>query len=161
MREKVCQFLVKRINRVIDPYLKENKKINNEVLTKQDRIVLSKVLFLLTPLLFIFSPEIVSGIIRNNFRSIILKLFPYRIITMPYSSFWLMITSFIFPPKTQKDTFEPIVGDWQEEYFEALFKKEVWKARWINVRYSYEFIMAMWQKSPIGDLIEFVSKLAK
>jgi hypothetical protein len=71
------------------------------------------------------------------------------------------IVKFLFGDKNQKEIFEPIVTDWQEEYFEALFKKEMWKARWINVRYTYAFIIAMWQKSPIGDLIEFVSKIAK
>jgi hypothetical protein len=69
-------------------------------------------------------------------------------------------SNFFFSIKTQKDTFEPIVADWQEEYFEALHKKEIWKARWINVRYTYGFIMAMWQKSPLGDLLEYVRKIA-
>ena len=73
----------------------------------------------------------------------------------------LEVSKFVFPSKTQKDTFEPIVADWQEEYFEALHKKEIWKARWIDVRYTYAFLLAMWQKSPIGDLIEYISKLAK
>lgn len=73
----------------------------------------------------------------------------------------LRITNFLYSPKIQKDIFMPICADWQEEYFEALFKKEVWKARWINVRYTYAFVLAMWQKSPLGDLIEFVRKFAK
>lgn len=72
----------------------------------------------------------------------------------------LSITNFIFSSKTQKDTFEPIVADWQKEYFEALFKKEIWKARWITFRYTYAFIVTMWQKSPIGDLIELIKKIA-
>jgi hypothetical protein len=74
---------------------------------------------------------------------------------------FLSISYFLFSAKTQKEIFEPIASDWQEEYFEALFKKEIWKERWINVRYTYAFLAAMWQKSPIGDLIEFISKLAK
>lgn len=84
------------------------------------------------------------------------------LITLKHSaSNLLKISSFLFSTKTQKEIFEPIVADWQEEYFEALFKKETWKARWINVRYTYAFLAAMWQKSPIGDLIEFINKLAK
>lgn len=71
------------------------------------------------------------------------------------------ISKFSYSVKTQKEVFDPIIADWQEEYFEALFKKEIWKARWINVRYTYAFIVAMWQKSPIGDLIEFVRKIAR
>ncbi len=78
-----------------------------------------------------------------------------------WSSKLLSFTGFLYAPKTQKEVFEATVADWQEEYFEALFKKEIWKARWINVRYTYAFLIAMWQKSPIGDLIEFVRKFAK
>jgi hypothetical protein len=76
------------------------------------------------------------------------------------SNTFVEISKFLFSAKTQKDTFEPIVADWQEEYFEALHKKEIWKVRWINVRYTYAFIMAMWQKSPLGDLLEYVRKIA-
>lgn len=75
--------------------------------------------------------------------------------------FWLKITEFIYANKSQKEIFLPIMADWQEEYFEALSKKEIWKARWVNVRYTYAFLAAMWMKSPIGDLIQFVIKIAK
>lgn len=77
------------------------------------------------------------------------------------SSLWLKVVTFFFSSRTVKEIFNPITADWQEEYFEALSKKEIWKARWINVRYTYAFLGAMWQKSPLGDLIEFISKLAK
>ncbi len=77
------------------------------------------------------------------------------------SSKFLSLINFLYSTKTKKEVFEPIVADWQEEYFEALFKKEIWKARWINVRYTYAFLITMLQKSPIGDLIEFISKIAK
>jgi hypothetical protein len=72
----------------------------------------------------------------------------------------LKISEIFYTGKTQKNTFEPIAADWQEEYFEALHKKEIWKAHWINIRYTYAFIMAMWQKSPLGDLLEYVRKIA-
>lgn len=78
------------------------------------------------------------------------------------SSFILgQIVYFFYSKKIQKEIFEPIAADWQKEYFEALFKKEIWKSRWTNVRYTYAFIVAMIQKNPIGDLIEFVRKFAK
>jgi len=73
----------------------------------------------------------------------------------------LSIAEFFYSPKTVKEVFNYTINDWHVEYFEALNKKEIGKARWINVRYTYAFLAAMWQKSPIGDLIEFVSKLAK
>jgi len=73
----------------------------------------------------------------------------------------LIVIDFFYSVRNQRDVFNPITSDWQEEYFEALFKKEIWKARWINLRYTYAFLVTMWQKSPIGDLIEFISKIAK
>ncbi len=84
-----------------------------------------------------------------------------KIIISPLSNKLLLISSFFYSPKNQKEVFEPIVIDLQEEYFEALFKKKIWKARWINLRYTYAFLTAMWQKSLIGDFIEFISKIAK
>ena len=80
--------------------------------------------------------------------------------TSPPGTVWLKIVSLFYSKKNKNQVFEPIVVDWQEEYFEALYNKEIWKSRWINVRYTYAFVVAMWQKSPIGDLIEFVRKLA-
>lgn len=73
----------------------------------------------------------------------------------------LKITEFLYSAKNQKEIFEPIVGDWNEEYFEAFFKKETKKAYWINIRYTCAFFRAMIQKSPVGDLIEFIGKIAK
>lgn len=73
----------------------------------------------------------------------------------------LSIVEFLYSHKTVKEVFKQTISDWQQEYFEALCKKEIWKARWINVRYTYAFLAAMWQKSPVGNLIEFVCKLAK
>lgn len=103
------------------------------------------------------------SIINLFFSSRIIRsidLMIWEIINMPTFTICSKVSNFIYSNKTQKDTFEPIVADWQEEYFEALFKNEIWKARWINVRYTYAFVVAMWQKSPIGDLIEFVRKIA-
>ena len=41
-----------------------------------------------------------------------------------------------------------------------LFNKNI-QLLMINLRNTYGFIIAIWQKSPIGDLIEFVVKIAK
>ena len=110
-----------------------------------------------TQLFYVFVASIlliiISGIIGNLNRSLLLG--------QPISVRFSQISDFLFSGKNQKEVFEPIVADWQEEYFEALSKKEMRKARWINVRYTYAFLAAMWMKSPIGDLIEFVIKIAK
>lgn len=84
-----------------------------------------------------------------------------REILRPPGLYLLSIADFFYSSKTVKEVFKQTISDWHEEYFEALNKKEIWKARWINVRYTYTFLIAMWQKSPIGDLIEFVIKIAK
>ena len=73
----------------------------------------------------------------------------------------LVITNFLYSHKSQKEVFEPLVAEWQHEYFEDLRNKRFGRAKFTNVRWSYHFLAAMWQKSPIGDLIEFVIKIAK
>jgi len=97
-----------------------------------------------------------------NFKAAIKEFLAIKSeISLPLSQKLLKLTALFYSLKTQKEVFEPIVADWQEEYFESLFKKEIWKARWVNVRYTYAFLGAMWQKSPLGDLIEIISKIAK
>lgn len=83
------------------------------------------------------------------------------LLSKPHRYNLLKITGFLFSIKTQKEIFEQTMTDWNFELYKALEKKEIWKAHWINVRYTYAFLAAMWQKSPLGDLIEFVIKLAK
>ncbi|MCU0240655.1 MAG: hypothetical protein MUC29_14535 [Pyrinomonadaceae bacterium] len=73
----------------------------------------------------------------------------------------LKLTKILFSPKTQKDTFEPIMADWDEEIYEALKENKDASLFMINVRNTYGFIMAMILKSPIGELFEFVQKLRK
>jgi len=55
----------------------------------------------------------------------------------------LSIVEFFFSPTTVEETFKPTVADWHSEYFEALKQKKFWRARWISVRYTYRFIVAM------------------
>jgi hypothetical protein len=81
-------------------------------------------------------------------------------ITSPYRYKWLKITEFSFSAKTQKDTFEPAMADWDEEIFEALQENKDARLFMINLRNTYGYILAMWQKSPIGDLLEYVRKFA-
>ena len=106
---------------------------------------------------------LVLSLLIINLRRTFNKIFAEKVKKYDgLSSFSLgQIVCFFYSNKIQKEIFEPIATDWQKEYFEALSKKEIWKSRWINVRYTYAFLSAMWQKSPIDDLIEFVRKLAK
>lgn len=55
----------------------------------------------------------------------------------------IQMADFFFSPKAVEETFKPTVADWRTEYFEALNQKRPLKARWINVRYTYRFLMAM------------------
>ncbi|MBA3694039.1 MAG: hypothetical protein H0W77_11490 [Acidobacteria bacterium] len=71
------------------------------------------------------------------------------------------IPNLCYSPKTKEIVFNPIKSDWQNELLEAKLKNQSWNALRINVYYTYAFLAAMWQKSPIGDLIEFISKIAK
>ncbi len=73
----------------------------------------------------------------------------------------LKITGFLFSEKTQQEVFKPTMSDWDSELFEAENQKKNWKARWINVRYTYAFLVGLWQKSLFGDLLEYIRKFAK
>lgn len=73
----------------------------------------------------------------------------------------LKISDFLFSKETQDEIFVPITQDRRVEYNDALLEKRSWKARWVNVRYVYIFIFAMVEASFIGDLIEFIRKIAK
>jgi hypothetical protein len=55
----------------------------------------------------------------------------------------LRIADFLCSSKSVKLTFEPLIGDLQSEYFEALTKQRIWKARWVRLRYCFAFLGAM------------------
>lgn len=73
----------------------------------------------------------------------------------------LKLTEILFSAKTYKEVFLESMGDWDHEIYEALKKDRDAKLFMINFRNTYAFLLTMWQKSPIGDLIEFVVKIAK
>lgn len=81
-------------------------------------------------------------------------------IVIPLILIW-EIPNMFYSPKTKEMIFEPIKLDWQNELNDAKLKKRTWKATKINVQYSCAFLAALIQKSPIGDVIEFVRKFAK
>ncbi len=66
-----------------------------------------------------------------------------------------------YSQKTKETIFDPLKADWQSELIDAKLNNRTWDALRINICYSYAFLSAMLQKSPIGDLIEFISKTAK
>ena len=55
----------------------------------------------------------------------------------------LILVDFFYSPRTVEETFKPIIADWRLEYFNALAEKRKHKARWISIRYSYRFLLAM------------------
>jgi hypothetical protein len=55
----------------------------------------------------------------------------------------LRVVDFLYSPKAVEEVFRPLVADWRFEYFEALQQKQKLKARWINVRYLYSFIIVI------------------
>ena len=73
----------------------------------------------------------------------------------------LKLSEFFFSTRTQKEVFLQVMADWDEEIYEALKNDKDVNLFMINVRNIYSFLVVMWQKSPIGDLIEFVRKSAK
>ena len=66
-----------------------------------------------------------------------------RHVVIPPGSKLLTIAEFFYSKKTYTLRFKPIVADMQQEYFEALYEKRVWKARWMYGLYVWKFFCAM------------------
>ena len=98
---------------------------------------------------------------NNKYFQFVANIFVLMLMfSLPLILLW-EIPNMFYSPKTKQMVFEPLKADWQDELLDAKLRNQTWKAMQINVRYSFAFLAAMWQKSPIGDLIEFVSKFAK
>lgn len=82
-------------------------------------------------------------------------------LSAPYRYKLLKLSELLFSDKTQKEIFLQIMADWNEEIYETLKDKKESSLFMINSRNTYTFILAMWMKTPIGDLIEFIRKFAK
>jgi hypothetical protein len=66
-----------------------------------------------------------------------------RHVVIPPGSKLLTIAEFFYSKKTYTLRFKPIVADMRQEYFEALYEKRVWKARWMYGLYVWKFFCAM------------------
>jgi hypothetical protein len=66
-----------------------------------------------------------------------------RHVVIPPGSELLTIAEFFYSKKTYTLRFKPIVADMRQEYFEALYEKRVWKARWMYGLYVWKFFRAM------------------
>ncbi|MGI8884846.1 MAG: hypothetical protein ACR2IA_11465 [Pyrinomonadaceae bacterium] len=73
----------------------------------------------------------------------------------------LKVSSFLYSTRIQNEVFEPIVAEWQFEYCEDLKNERFGRSKITNLRWTYHFLAAMIQKSPIGDLIELIRKFKK
>ncbi len=70
------------------------------------------------------------------------------------------IPNIFYSPKTKETVFNSIRSDWQNELYDAKLRNQTWKTFEINVRYSFAFLSSMVLKSPLGDLLEYVRKIA-
>lgn len=84
----------------------------------------------------------------------------FSLLVIPLIFLW-EIPNLFYSSKTREMVFEPLRADWQEELADAKLNRDMWKILVVNVRYSVAFVSSVIQKSPLGDLVEFVGKLAK
>ncbi len=106
-----------------------------------------------------FVPRLLQFIIRL-LNSLVQVFAENTLFSEPFRYKLLKITKFLFSAKTQKNVFEPTAADWDEEIYEALKENKDANLFMINVRNTYAFVVSMWQKSPLGDLLEYVRKIA-
>jgi hypothetical protein len=64
-------------------------------------------------------------------------------IVLPAGSKLHSFAGFVYSKKTLEMVFLPIISDMRQEYFEALSKNQIWKARWVRVRGTWSFFAAM------------------
>ena len=69
----------------------------------------------------------------------------------------LGIVEFLCSTKSVEKVFIPLVADWHKEYFDALTEKRWFKARWISVRYTWSFILAMGLNRLLSFIKSFTS----
>jgi len=111
--------------------------------------------------LSLFKNDRFLRLLTKIFDSIIHQGLKESKISQPSRYRLLKLSEFLFSLKTYEDVFLTAMADWDEEIYNALKEDENASLLMINLRNTYGFILAMWQKSPIGDLIEFVVKIAK
>ena len=95
---------------------------------------------------------IITGIRAGHYRDVI--SFAVEMLRRIYSSLGrktikkapgysvLAAAEFLCGPKTIDQVFEPLVSDWQEEYFAALNQNRWVKAKWISLRYMWKAVLA-------------------
>ncbi|HEX8247299.1 MAG TPA: hypothetical protein VF599_03865 [Pyrinomonadaceae bacterium] len=66
-----------------------------------------------------------------------------------------------YSQKTKETVFNPLKLDWQSELLEAKLRNQTREAIQINIRYSCAYLAALLQKSPLGDLLEYIGKFAR
>jgi hypothetical protein len=73
----------------------------------------------------------------------------------------LEITQFLYSSKNQQSIFEQMIGDFQEEYYEAIENKQEFDTELLFRTYLIHFLISMWLKSPLEDFMEFIKKIIK
>jgi hypothetical protein len=69
----------------------------------------------------------------------------------------LRLCEYLFSPKTVNLTFRPLVADWRIEYFDALQVGRTWLARFVCLRYYWQFAKAC-GLSKVGRLFKAVAR---
>jgi len=55
--------------------------------------------------------------------------------------------------------FDPLLADMQREYFDALSQDQIWKSRWIRVRYAWAMVRTIGFQSIIGFIKQLIGVL--
>jgi len=80
-----------------------------------------------------------------------------QLVKRPPGTRLLQIADFLSSPTNVEQVFEPLVADWQKEYFDALQQGRTLKARWISVRYYWRSILALGLSKVFSLLRSFTS----
>ena len=80
---------------------------------------------------------------KTGFEKISHAYFDDKKIIRPPGDKLFNILEFLYTKKNFERIFEPMIADMQEEYFEALSAKRIWKTRWIHLRGIISLLVAI------------------
>ena len=69
----------------------------------------------------------------------------------------------VFSSKVYQNVFEPMIGDFEEEYFEALNEERISDAKWVRWRFTFTFWFVLFfqiMEAPVR-ILKLVKELRK
>jgi hypothetical protein len=85
---------------------------------------------------------LIGIIISIVFLVVLAGIVALRIAKAPHKRRFTII-QLLYSPVDVERVFKPLIADWRQEYFDALVREGLWRARLVNLQYYFRFGQAM------------------